>query len=119
MKLGMGKCRLSVQAPRGRRTQPGDLAGRRIVTSFPNLSRRYFASLEDGTPTQIRSISGSVEAACGLGLADGIVDLVETGTTMRAAGRRRGNLASGQHLFDTISSTRAKRAAVSFLPVEL
>jgi len=36
--------------------------------------------------TKIKSISGSVEAACGLGLADGIVDLVETGTTMKAAG---------------------------------
>merc|ERR1712050_399534 len=39
-----------------------------------------------GKPTSIKCISGSVEAACGLGLADGIVDLVETGTTMRAAG---------------------------------
>jgi ATP phosphoribosyltransferase len=36
--------------------------------------------------TGIKYVSGSVEAACGLGLADAIIDLVETGTTMRAAG---------------------------------
>jgi len=35
---------------------------------------------------EIKYVSGSVEAACGLGLADGIVDLVETGTTMRVGG---------------------------------
>ncbi|KAK7242496.1 ATP phosphoribosyltransferase [Aureococcus anophagefferens] len=87
MKLGFGKCRLCVQAPKGSRSGPGELAGQRIVTSFPNLTKAYFAKLEaEGHPTRIKCISGSVEAACGLGLADGIVDLVETGTTMRAAG---------------------------------
>ena len=42
--------------------------------------------MENGEATKVKCISGSVEASCGLGLADGIVDLVETGTTMRAAG---------------------------------
>lgn len=86
MKLGLGKCRLSVQAPKGAAKGPGDLAGKRIVTSFPVLSRKYFSELENGEATKVKCISGSVEASCGLGLADGIVDLVETGTTMRAAG---------------------------------
>ena len=86
MKLGMGRCRLCVQAPAGAYASADGLAGKRVVTSFPNLSRKYFASRENGAPTKIKCISGSVEAACGLGLADGIVDLVETGTTMRAAG---------------------------------
>lgn len=89
MKLGFGKCRLSVQAPvKDKITSPKQLAGKRIVTSFPVLAEQYFKQFEtEGTlPTKITYVSGSVEAACGLGLADGIVDLVETGTTMRAAG---------------------------------
>ena len=68
--------------------------GSRIVTSFPNIARKFFAPLDasaaalDGedTKTDIKFVSGSVEAAIGLGLADAVVDLVETGTTMRAAG---------------------------------
>jgi len=89
MELGFGKCRLSVQAPTDAHiTDPRQLAGKRIVTSFPSLTEAFFKRFETpetGT-TNIKCISGSVEAACGLGLADGIVDLVETGTTMRAAG---------------------------------
>lgn len=88
MELGFGKCNLSLQAPRADHiTDPKQLGGTRIVTSFPNITRRFFGQHETpGMPTKIKCISGSVEASCGLGLADGIVDLVETGTTMRAAG---------------------------------
>jgi ATP phosphoribosyltransferase len=86
MKLGFGKCRLSVQAPKGEVSDVRQLAGSRIVTSFPELAKKFFAKHESSKPTSVKVISGSVEAACGLGLADGIVDLVETGTTMRAAG---------------------------------
>lgn len=89
MKLGFGKCRLGVQAPiKDGVTSPAQLAGKRIVTSFPEITEEYFRQFEkDGVPkTKIKYVSGSVEAACGLGLADGIVDLVETGTTMKAAG---------------------------------
>ena len=62
-----------------------ELAGKRIVTSFPNLTKKFFDPLdaELGVQTSIRFVSGSVEAACGLGLADAVVDLVETGTTMK------------------------------------
>jgi len=87
MDLGIGRCRLSVQAPVAEKiTDVKVLAGKRIVTSFPNISEKYFAGLESGQKTRFKTIGGSVEAACGLGLADAIVDLVETGTTMRAAG---------------------------------
>jgi ATP phosphoribosyltransferase len=41
-----------------------------------------------GVKTKIIEVSGSVEAACGLGLADAVVDLVETGTTMRVSGSK-------------------------------
>lgn len=62
------------------------MCGKRIATSFPKIAAAYFSELDPSKATQIRVLSGSVEAACGLGLADAVVDLVETGTTMRAAG---------------------------------
>lgn len=90
MELGFGKCKLCLQAPVDLVSSgPQAFVGKRIVTSFPHLTKRYFSTFsEENTtsPTKIKVVSGSVEAACGLGLADAIVDLVETGTTMRAAG---------------------------------
>eukprot|EP01033_Poteriospumella_lacustris_P010124 gene10124-7220_t len=88
MNLGFGKCSLSVQAPvRAGIKSPADLAGKRIVTSFPNITKKFFQQFDtEDKQTSIKYVSGSVEAACGLGLADAVVDLVETGTTMRAAG---------------------------------
>lgn len=95
LEFPFGHCRLCLQAPASvcQSVKPEDFCGKRIVTSFPNLSKRYFEQLaaskaEGASPrdTRIKVVSGSVEAAVGLGLADGIVDLVETGTTMRAAG---------------------------------
>lgn len=89
MDLGFGKCRLCVQAPVANKvTDVKTLAGKRIVTSFPSLTKKFFDPLDEemGVTTNIRFVSGSVEAACGLGLADAVVDLVETGTTMKAAG---------------------------------
>ncbi|EEC50534.1 predicted protein [Phaeodactylum tricornutum CCAP 1055/1] len=89
MDLGFGKCKLCVQVPSDDNiTDVSTLAGKRIVTSFPELTKQFFQPFDDelGVETKVKFVSGSVEAACGLGLADGIVDLVETGTTMRAAG---------------------------------
>jgi len=88
-KLGFGKCKLCIQAPVKLGAKDASMfAGKKIVTSFPALTKRFFDGLgvEGCDKTSIKVISGSVEAACGLGLADAIVDLVETGTTMRAAG---------------------------------
>jgi len=88
-KLGFGKCKLCIQAPVKLGAKDASMfAGKKIVTSFPALTKRYFAGLgvEGCDQTSIKVVSGSVEAACGLGLADAIVDLVETGTTMKAAG---------------------------------
>lgn len=88
MNLGFGKCRLCVQAPMASKiTDIKTLAGKRIVTSFPTLTKKFFAPLdaEMGVTTSIQFVSGSVEAACGLGLADAVVDLVETGTTMKVS----------------------------------
>lgn len=90
LKTGFGVCQLAVQAPKVKKLQhPKELCGKRLATSFPYLTEKYFKSLAEEfnlpMPT-IRTISGSVEAACGLGLADGVVDLVETGATMEEAG---------------------------------
>ncbi|KAI0409742.1 hypothetical protein F4802DRAFT_161096 [Xylaria palmicola] len=103
--LGFGGCKLQVQVPEnGIYNSPKDLIGKNIGTSFVHLARKYFANLEMeadaakdqqvGQPaefgtklrTKIIELSGSVEAACALGVADGIVDLVESGETMKAAG---------------------------------
>jgi len=100
--LGFGKCKLQVQVPeKGPFKKVEDLVGKKVVTSFDVLAGKYFGELDrklglvkegeegggkDGKGTVIEYIGGSVEAACALGLADGIVDLVESGETMRAAG---------------------------------
>jgi ATP phosphoribosyltransferase len=90
VKTEFGICQLVVQAPKiSQITDIKQLAGKRIATSFPKLTEQYFKK-ELGPSNlpmpSIRTISGSVEAACALGLADAVVDLVETGTTMEEAG---------------------------------
>ena len=88
VQLGFGQCELAVQAPIGQYTEAKQLVGKRIVTSFPRLAERFFSDCDGGcdAATDITSVGGSVEVACALGLADGVVDLVESGATMRAAG---------------------------------
>lgn len=96
MDLGFGGCKLQVQVPEKDRkyTDPKQLVGKTIVSSFVKLSRDYFQQLEEevlGKPvdklsTKIKYVGGSVEASCALGVGDAIVDLVESGETMRAAG---------------------------------
>lgn len=86
MDLGFGKCKLCVQAPIAKHiSDVSVLAGQRIVTSFPDLTKQFFQKYDEekGVQTKVNFVSGSVEAACGLGLADAVVDLVETGTTMK------------------------------------
>lgn len=90
--LGFGSCLLQVQVPEnGPYTDPKELVGKTVVTSFVNLATEYFAKLEGKQPgeklsTSIKYVGGSVEAAIALGVCDAIVDLVESGETMRAAG---------------------------------
>ena len=104
MDLGFGHCKLQAQAPeRGHIDHPSQLIGKNVVTSFVGVTEQYFRDLEEAhagedldslfeereaTPdsmarlrrrklkTRIKYVGGSVEAACALGVADGIVDLV-------------------------------------------
>ncbi|KAI2791400.1 ATP phosphoribosyltransferase [Penicillium oxalicum] len=90
--LGFGGCKLQVQVPeKGDITEAKQLVGKNVVTSFTALTEAFFAQLEgveagSKLSTKIKYVGGSVEAACALGVADGIVDLVESGETMKAAG---------------------------------
>jgi ATP phosphoribosyltransferase len=90
--LKFGKCKLQVQVPKnGDIKDPKQLIGKNVVSSFTTLTRRYLENLEGVKPgeplkTKIKYVGGSVEASCALGVADAIVDLVESGETMRAAG---------------------------------
>lgn len=77
--LGFGKCALQVQVPVSGQIQTVEaLAGGRVATSFEVLAGKYFADVDvkAGKQTKIEYVGGSVEAACALGMADGIVDLV-------------------------------------------
>jgi ATP phosphoribosyltransferase len=80
-KLGFGKCRLSIAVPRNM-DYPGiaSLAGKRIATSYPVLLNKYLK--EQGVQCDIHEISGSVEIAPGIGLADAVADLVSSGGTL-------------------------------------
>lgn len=79
LRLGFGKCALQVQVPEaGSIKTVDDLAGKRVVTSFEVLSGKYFDAIDGRlqlspeNKTKIEYVGGSVEAACALGLADGI-----------------------------------------------
>ncbi|HEX6508705.1 MAG TPA: ATP phosphoribosyltransferase [Chloroflexota bacterium] len=80
--LHFGYCSLVVAVPDDSPIQQvGDLAGARVATSYPNSARNYFES--QGIDVQIIPISGSVELTPTLGVAQGIVELTATGSTLR------------------------------------
>lgn len=79
--LGFGYCELVVAALRDAPySEPRQLLGARIATSYPGSARRYFQGI--GGDPEIITISGSVEVAPSLGLADAIVELTATGSTL-------------------------------------
>jgi ATP phosphoribosyltransferase len=86
-RLGYGRCRLAVAVPADApQLVVEDLAGLRVATSHPNAARGFFA--ERGIPVEVIALSGAVEVAPRLGLAEGIVDLVSTGSTLAMNGLR-------------------------------
>jgi len=81
--LGIGSCRLALcVADDSAVSDPRHLAGKRIATSFPRITRRWLA--DRGVESHFVELSGSVEIMIQLGVADAIVDLVETGSTLTA-----------------------------------
>lgn len=81
--LGFGKCRFALAAPGGADFYQG-FRIKRIASKYPNVARRFFES--KALDVRIIKIEGSVELAPLLGLSDGIVDIVETGDTLRENG---------------------------------
>jgi len=86
-RLGYGRCRLTAAVPRDAHPQRvEDLAGLRVATSHPRATRRWFE--DRSISVQVIPLSGAVEVAPRLGLAEAVVDLVSTGTTMATNGLR-------------------------------
>lgn len=87
LELGYGKCRLAAAVPNASElTKAEDFAGRRIATAHPGVTSRFFA--DRGIDVTVVPLRGSVEVATKLGVADGIADLVSTGSTLRVNGLR-------------------------------
>ena len=79
---GLGRCRMCVAAPQGYQDDPSRPV--RVATKFVNVAKRYYASI--GREIDIIKLNGSIELAPLLGLSDVIVDIVETGTTLKENG---------------------------------
>lgn len=112
--LGFGKCRLMLAVPQSRQlTKLEDYAHLRVATKYPNCAKKYFDEI--GIQTEIIKLNGSIELGPVVGLSEIIVDIVETGTTLRennlveiasiytATARLIANKASFKLKFDRIS----------------
>ena len=87
MQLGFGRSSFRFASPLDSRVEGLEqLAGARIATAYPGLLERYLD--EAGIKASVVKLDGAVETACRLGVADAVCDVVETGTTLRAAGLR-------------------------------
>lgn len=82
LNLGLGKCSMAVAAPRGFRDPTGTTL--RVATKFPEIAARYYA--RQSRDIDIIHLNGSIELAPLLGLSHVIVDIVETGETLRENG---------------------------------
>ncbi len=116
MKLGVGRCRLAICVPEDSDIRsPGDLHGKRIATSFTAITERYLK--QHNATAHLVSLAGSVEVMIQLGVADAIVDLVETGSTLAAnrlrileeIGHYETVLIQNQKLRDSVTADRVVR----------
>ena len=80
-RLGFSKCKISIAVPKESKANSlQDLKGKRIATSYPETVKKYLK--KDNIDAQIHIINGSVEIAPNIGLADGICDIVSSGSTL-------------------------------------
>jgi ATP phosphoribosyltransferase len=116
LSLGYGRCRLEAAVPAGSpATRLEDLAGLRLATSHPRGARTAFEA--KGIEVDIVTISGAVEIAPRMGLADGIVDLVSSGSTLIMNGLRSvGELLRSEAV---LVGPREPRAGTDALATEL
>jgi ATP phosphoribosyltransferase len=105
--LNIGKCRLVVAAPKedAGRDDPSRWSHVRIATKYPEMTRRHFA--QRGVQAECIVLNGAMELAPSMGLARQIVDLVATGSTLRANG-----LVEIEHIADITSRFVVNRTAL-------
>jgi ATP phosphoribosyltransferase len=109
--LGFGRCRLVLAAPEDAPfSRPDEIpAGSRVATAFPNLTRDYFERAR--RPVRIVPVSGAAEITPAIGVADLVVDLVDTGTTLRQNHLRLMDiLMDSEAVLIACEDTAAKRA---------
>ena len=111
--LGIGACRVSVAAPLAEQPDdPATWSSVRVATKYPNTARRHYAAR--GIHADIVHLNGAMELAPGLGLSRLIVDLVQTGSTLRANGLRETEV-----IAHVTSRLIVNRAALKTRPEEI
>jgi ATP phosphoribosyltransferase len=112
--LGIGHCRLVVAEPEAVEAinDPRRWSHVRVATKYPNLTRRHFAT--QGVQAECVKLHGAMELAPALGLCRRIVDLVETGSTLRANG-----LVEVETIAEVSSRLVVNRVALKTRPVEI
>ena len=112
--LGVGKCRLAVAEPIDLAGQdnPGRWSHVRIATKYPAITTRHFA--QRGVQAECIKLNGAMELAPTLGLCRRIVDLVSSGSTLKANG-----LVEIEHIADVSSRLIVNRAALKTRPEEM
>ncbi|PWC43093.1 ATP phosphoribosyltransferase catalytic subunit [Azospirillum sp. TSO22-1] len=112
--LGIGACRLSVAEPvaLSETDDPSRWSHVRVATKYPEVTKRHFAAR--GVQAECVKLNGAMELAPTLGLCRRIVDLVSTGSTLKANG-----LKEVEHIADVTSRLIVNRAAVKTRPEEI
>ncbi|MEY2761283.1 MAG: phosphoribosyltransferase [Bacteroidota bacterium] len=110
--LGFSKCRLSLAIPRGETyTDLKQFKGKSIATSYPNLTNQFLQ--KNGVKAEMHEISGSVEIAPSIGLAEGICDIVSTGGTLLSNGLKEvATVFESQAVMISNSSLSADKKAI-------
>jgi len=109
--LGVGKCRLAVCVPDDADVKtPGQLDGLRVATSYPGLTEKFFRA--HGAEVHMVPASGSVEIMISLGVAEAIVDVVQTGSTL-AANRLRVLADLGNHETVLVQNKKSRQRDVA------
>ncbi len=121
VELGYGHCRLAAAVPNDSPIEKVDeFGGLRVATAHPNATSRFFA--DRNIDVDVIALRGSVEVATKIGVADAIVDLISTGSTMRVNGLRPvGTLVESQAVLfsrtDSGSSPEVKQVATAIRAV--
>ncbi len=108
--LKIGGCRLSIATTKTDKPKPlSNISHLRVATKYPNLTSNHFAKL--GIQTECIKLNGAMEIAPNLGLADHIVDLVSTGSTLKA-----NNLEEIEQILDISAHLVVNRTALKTQP---